>query len=170
MKKGYSSLLFLIPVLFAACADPENPADNDNDKDKDKDTVTVPFVEAPSIKSPFEAGGGGVQITRIYFHQDSNMIRHGLRAEWVVLESYRDMPTKGWWLDASDGQRFPLPDTLYRKLYIYSPNGPGYDNDTVKIWKRSANAWVWNNTEPDTGKIINADGEVVDFITYDAKK
>jgi|GEM_PF-2963769 len=85
--------------------------------------------------------------------------------EWIVLEAAGNFPTKGWKIDADDnGQRYALPDTIYRKLYVYTKQGPGYVNDTIMTLNKGS--WIWNNTEPDTARIFDANGNLVDLMSY----
>lgn len=185
MKKCFSVLLVFIPLIFAACdqgTDPGNDPGTDPGKGKDTltnstdtltfppDTVTYSVADTVPVKRDYRAGRGKVQITAIYFHQTLNQRYYGLNDEWVILESDRVMPTKGWKIDASDGQQYDLPDTIYRKLYIYTMKGPGYENDTIKTLNQPGTRWIWNNTEPDTAKVLNPGGGVVDQLTYKAKR
>ncbi len=180
MKKCFSVLLVLVPLIFTACDQGTDPG-TDPGKGKDTlsnatdtltfppDTTTYSVPDTIPVKRAYRPGRGKVQITGIYFHQNLNERYYGLNDEWVILESDRNISTKGWKIDASDGQVFPLPDTLYRKLYIYTTKGPGYENDTIKIWTPKRSTWVWNNAEPDVAKVLNPAGGVVDQLTYDAK-
>lgn len=160
--KHFMRICMLATVLLAACSSTTEPTDSKPDP--------IPQQEdTPSIKRPYNTTRGGVQITSIYYDQKKNDTSksYHLFDEWIILEADGNVSTTGWKLDANDrDQHPPLPDTIYRKLYIYTRNGPGYENDTIMTLKRGSTAWIWNNTDADTARIFNAAGELVDSMTY----
>lgn len=165
MMKYFVHICMLTAVLFGACSSTTEPTDNNPDP-------TPQQEDTPSIKQQYNTARGSVQITKIYYHQDSNFLSkiYNLNDEWIILEANGNIPTAGWSLDADDrNQRYLLPDTIYKKLYIYTRFGPGYENDTIMTLKRGSTAWIWNNTTPDTARLYNAAKELVDFLGYDLK-
>jgi hypothetical protein len=130
-----------------------------------------PVLTGPVISRPYNTARGGVQITAIYFHQDSNQLVYGLLDEWIVLQSDRVQAINGWKLNAGDaGQDYALPDTLHRRLTIYTHTGRGAATDTTLLLGLSGGKWIWNNSDPDTAWVLDDKGMVVDSLSYTAKK
>src|SRR5690606_28207467 len=120
MTKYISGILMLISVFWMACstASVTDPSPDPNDADPNTDTLAN---DAPVAKRGYDITRGSVQITKIYYNQRLNKEKYGLENEdeWIVLEAAGNFPTKGWKIDADDnGQRYALPDTIYRKLYV----------------------------------------------------
>jgi hypothetical protein len=151
--------LMALAISLSACSSATDP-----------DTTPDPVLHAPVISRAYDAARGGVQITQIYFHQDSNRIVYGLEDEWVVLESDATRSIEGWQLNAGDaGQSYDLPDTMHRKLIIYTHAGTGAATDTTWPLGLSSGKWIWNNSDPDTAWVFDRDGAVIDSMTYRAK-
>ncbi len=124
-------------------------------------------TRAPSAKRRYDSAKGGVQITAIYYHQTRNDSAYGLNDEWVVLQTARPTRTAGWRLNAGDaGQDSPLPDTIFTTLTIYTrevPTNPVGLSQAFHI----TNRWIWNNTDPDTARVYDNTGAIVNAFTYD---
>ncbi len=134
----------------------------------DPNTPPTPDPEPPAVKKPYDTARGGLQITAIYYDQARNLSVDTLEDEWIVLETLSPVRTAGWSIDAGDAkQRFPLPDTIRRALRIYTKNGP--PNPTGEVLALHRGSWIWNNAEPDTARLYDASGNVVDIMTYDNK-
>lgn len=108
-----------------------------------------------------------MQITAIYFDQDTNAPHNGgVKDEWIVLESSSNSSTKGWLLNAGDPtQNYRLPDTLFKKLTIYTKRSPTLNTST--IMGLGLGNWIWNNSDPDYAYLYDKDSNLVDAMTYD---
>lgn len=167
MTTYISGMLVLISMFWMACSTANVNAPSPNPNNNDPNTDTLSTDDAPAAGHGYDVARGGVQITKIYYNQRLNKEKYGLENEdeWIILEAAGNLPTNGWWLNAGDsGQNYPLPDTIYRKLYIYTKRGPGYENDTIMTLKKGS--WIWNNAAPDTAWLYDANMNVVDSMSY----
>jgi len=156
MKLSTLFLLSLAAVGVAACS---------SNSTTEPDPTPTPKPEPPSHKRQYNTARGGVQITKVFYNQDSNRIVTGLNDEWVLIESDRDTSLDGWVLDASDGQRITFNRSIHRKLLVYTKQGPpGTPSDTTVAMNRGS--WIWNNADHDTATLFDDDGKVVDTMTY----
>jgi hypothetical protein len=149
-RPAFSLLSLLLAATLAACSSTSDP---------------TPTVQSPPVKKrDYDPARGGVQITAIYYDQAKNSEITGVNDEWIVLESQNDTPTTGWHLDAGDIYQFyDLPETLHRRLYIYTRAGVGTSDTTMAL---GLSRWIWNNEDPDTARLYDADGSLVDTFTY----
>ncbi len=154
-----TALAVTLPIMIAACStvepDPEQKPTPTNQS-------TPRFRVAART---YNAARGGLQITGIYFDQDSNKALIGLEDEWIVLQTDRPMSTSGWTLNAGDvGQDYPLPDSITSKLTIYTKAGP--TNPEGQVIALHLGRWIWNNIEPDVAWVYNDNHQIVDSMTY----
>jgi hypothetical protein len=136
--------------------------------DPTPDPTPVVKPEPISVKKPYDNTKGGVQITRVYYNQaqnrDSALLGLTAQDECILLESVDHTSIEGWKLDASDSQLFTLQGSIHGKLYIFTKDGPTASAEPVIALHYGS--WIWNNAEPDTAKIFNERGELVDAMTY----
>lgn len=169
MKKYFVVPVILASIFLGSCSSATDPEPNPNpNPNQNADTV---IVDSTTTRRVYNTSKRGVQITRINFDQGWNDIMFGVEDEWVILEADGNIATKGWHLDADDeGQRYALPDTIYRKLYIYTHQGRGYENDTSMTLKLNGTRWIWNNNDPDTARLYDANDALMDVVGYKAVK
>lgn len=149
----YSLVAVMMSVLFLfGCEQAAEPAND-------------PDAGCFYVERPYDAARGGVQITAIYFDQSQNRDTFSIEDEWMVLESAQPASIKGWHMDAGDaGQQYALPDSLHRRLVIYTRGDAAPPGDTVMTLE--LNRWIWNNSDPDTARVYNADGDLMDIVVY----
>jgi hypothetical protein len=164
MKLSYIAPTFALVLTIAACSSSTEPQTS-NPVDT---TVVARKPEGPSIRRDYDAARGGVQITRIYYDQKANFDSTGLEDEWIVLESNTVVNTAGWTLNAGDaGQNYPLRNPLNRKLILYTHTiHASLGDDTTQWLGISPGRWIWNNSEPDTAWIFDANHNVIDSLSY----
>ncbi|HVZ38649.1 MAG TPA: lamin tail domain-containing protein [Candidatus Kapabacteria bacterium] len=153
MKHTYF-LPILCAALLAACSSSAT-----NPSPSPQDTTHVPTDSTdllPAARQNYDSARGGVQITKIYYDQARNGSITGTTDEWAVIQTDRPQRIAGWTLDADDGQRFPLPDSIHSKLTVYTRSGPTNPQGEVLILH--LNSWIWNNTTPDTARIFDSAG------------
>jgi hypothetical protein len=124
-----------------------------------------PVLNLPSECKDYDAARKGLQIECIYFDQSKNGQLAGVGDEWITLFTTSPVRTAGWVLNAGDdGQNFSLPDTVFERLTIYTTQAP----DTAKgqVISLKHGNWLWNNTDPDTARLLDASRELVDIHTY----
>lgn len=128
---------------------------------------TVHIVDLPRAYRPYDAIRGGVQLTSIYFDQKANRDSVGVDDEWVVLEASGMVNTTGWKINAGDaGQDYALPNAIDKRLVIYTVKVPDTTTSAAIAMGRCSTCWVWNNTSPDTARIFDAGGQLVQEFTY----
>lgn len=164
MKLRYLLAPSALALLIASCSTSTEPT-TVNPIDT---TIVTRKPEGPSIRRDYNAARGGVQITRIYYDQNANFDSTGLLDEWIVLESNAVVNTAGWTLNAGDsGQNYPLRNPLNRKLILYTHTlHAGLGDDTTQWLGISPGRWIWNNSDPDTAWIYDANHNVVDSLSY----
>ncbi len=157
--------LFLAVLLLAACSSSAPSYQVAPDPDP------VDTLQLPVARKTYDEGRGGAQLTAIYYNQGTNSERAGINDEWIIIESRGDISTAGWMLDAGDAnQRYALPDAIHGRLYVYTHAGPaGGTNDTTFALNLAGNRWIWNNAEPDTARLYDGSGAVIDIMTYKGK-
>jgi len=134
--------------------------------------VDSPFVQllVPAYSRPYDSVRGGVQIVAVAFDQKQNFQKYGFDDEFVVLKAKDTLPTKGWILDAADGQRFPLPDTIYKTLTVYTHQQlDPYSNKEYSLGYHKSK-WIWNNDDPDTATLYDEHGNAIDKVTFIGKE
>jgi hypothetical protein len=166
MKTRSRILSAILPVLVlvAACSDDSgtNPDPNNTNR-----SDTLLYKDTVATRA-YDKNRGGLQITAIYFNQGWNDSAYDLEDEWIVLESDAPISTSGWKLNAGDPlQNYPLPATINNRLTIYTRKDSAENTGSIKGLE--LNAWIWNNTEPDTARIYDAAGKLVHSVTYNAK-
>ncbi len=144
-------------LLLGACSSSNNP------------TSTLPpsvTHAIPAVTKAYDPARGGLQITAIYYDQNKNLDSAGLLDEWIVLTTDHQLQTAGWMLNAGDvNQNYPLPDSIRHTWTIYTRQGPAQQSDSTQAL--NLNVWIWNNTAPDTARIFNELGGVMDSLSYD---
>lgn len=149
-----SLFLLTVALTIASCSSTTEP-------------TPVPTVEMTKACRTYDGARGGVQITCIYYDQTDNGRKVGVNDEWIVIESSGTVNTTGWSFNAGDpNQTYPLPASITNRLTIYTHAVPDSVSSTATTLGYAANQWAWNNSEPDTARIINAQGQVVDMFTY----
>jgi len=185
-------LLVLIAIAVAcmrlsACSssDPVTPQPGDTTKtdttkhdttktDTTKhDTTKVDTVKldtssiARSHDRLYNSAKGGAQIIAIYYDQNGNTSVFGKNNEWIIIQTDRNLSTRGWWLNAGDPlQDYTLPDTIFKYLTIYTHDRPGVPSRTTMSLGLPLSTWIWNNSDPDTAWLYNEKHEIVDSLTY----
>ena len=152
MKPATLSLLAVLAAGIASCTT------------KITEPTPTQTVDPPSIKKAYDATKGGVQITHVYYNQTLNDSLTGVNDEWVVLESSGHTSIDGWVLDAGDDQRFTLQGAIHGRLLVYTKEGPTTSNEEWVAQHRKV--WIWNNSEPDTARLYNNNGDLIDSMTY----
>lgn len=126
-----------------------------------------PGAFPPHAQKLFDASNSSLQITSIFYNQDSNRYREGVYDEWITLEADSTILTKGWRLRAADANQFiSLPDTIYRHLTIYSHSDPDSLNRALYGLQLDSKTWLWNDTLPDTAFLMSPSGQTVDSLSY----
>jgi hypothetical protein len=172
MKLSIPCVLALLAIGIVACGDSTTTEPTPNNNDTTHTTLTH---EPRAYTKNYNTSKGGVQITRIYYDQnmnrDSALLGLTVPDECVLLETNTPTSLNGWVLDASDNQLFRF-DTSVRindKLYIFTEDGPTTSSTTAHWITLGRGSFVWNNAEPDTAKLFNESGVLVDMATYVGK-
>lgn len=164
MIRSLLPLLALATAGLAACS-PSGTSPDPTPKDTARTSTHGAHIESRT----YSPGRGGVQITAIYFDQHWNLDSldpaHATFDEWIVLQSDRDVYTRGWMFSAGDrGQMYYLPDTLHRRLAIYTQRSPALDTDTTL--GLALEYWLWNDDAPDTAALMDQDDVPIDTLIY----
>ncbi len=123
-------------------------------------------IQYPRRTKPYDVARGGVQIVEIAPDQDSNRAATGIYDEWITLRADRPRSIARWMLDAGDGQRFILPDSIFSRLVIYTHEQPHRRARDEYGLHRTRGQWIWNNVKHDTARIFDGRGTLVDGLTY----
>jgi hypothetical protein len=118
----------------------------------------------PVILKKYNDVKGGVQITQINYNHDSN----GFADEWLWLQTDSNRMIRGWSISAGFAeQRFVLSDSIHKFLAsIYSHQLPdSMDKDAFNLHVPSGQ-WLWNKKPLDTAFLWDANGQVVDSLSY----
>lgn len=114
--------------------------------------------EGPYVGRSYDHALKGVQITRVYYDEAANKTAAGVDNEWIVIQSDRNIYTRGWWIRTKNNVRsYAFPDTLRKSLVIYTRPQPGISNDL----QRSMNLNRYILEPHDTMRIYNDGGAVV---------
>lgn len=156
MNRSHVASIILATVLASCSSSTTDP------------TPPVTSPQGPAAKRQYNASKGGVQITAIYYDQTKNGDSTGTMDEWVVIESDHPRRIAGWKLDANDpSQQYSLPDSIQSKLTVYTREGPSVPvGETLALHLSS---WIWNNAEPDTARIFDANKTLMDSLSYVGK-
>jgi len=151
--KNFTLLLSLF-ALLASCSDDAVPND--------------PGPAYTVHKRDYNEAVGGPQIVEIWPNQAENKARFGWEDEVLVIQTNRKTSLEFNTLYAGDsGQYYPLPASIeVGKLYVYTKtNHSAYGQEhPLRL-----NTWIWNNSEPDTARLINDLGTTISEMTYDGK-
>jgi len=175
----FFSLFLLVSTLLVSCKSSSTDPGSDNSNDTTQSTDTSKNTKDPTIYSDtlsigipihrqdYDSNKGGVQITLIAYNQAKNDTIKKINNEWIEIQSEGKVYTKGWTLNAGDSnQDYPLPDTLYGFLRMYTHHQADINPKYEVSLEISGNKWIWNNSDPDTAILFNAQHQIVSRLTY----
>ena len=150
-------LVLLASAALPACDAATKPPTNN----------TPRTVELPKACRTYDAAKGGVQFTCVFYDQKVNNDSVGIEDEWIILQTTGVTNTTGWTINAGDkNQTFPLPASINASLTVYTVAVPATVTTPAMALGRAKGSWVWNNTTPDTARIYDAQGALVDEFAY----
>ncbi|MEO5931648.1 MAG: lamin tail domain-containing protein [Candidatus Kapaibacterium sp.] len=169
MKSLLPPLLLLLAIMVGCSkTDPASPGMTDTTH-QDTTGLSDSLAKEHAVGKGYDKSRGGVQIVTIHYDQTFDSTHFGVYDEWVLLQSDKDISTKGWKLDADDvGQRYDLPDTLYKTLNVYTHKAPTPSRLALSL-NLPASTWIWNNTTLDIARLYDDKGTLIDSLTYKAK-
>lgn len=132
---------------------------------KEDNTVDPEFTGPPKSKSKeYYVPQGGVQITRVYFLEDSTNPTPDLTTEYLTLQTDAPTDLNGWKIVfGTSGQSFDLPFMLQSILEIHLQNrltSPEAFQKTLSV-----QGYLLNNTH-DYVLIKNQEGALIDSLGY----
>ena len=111
----------------------------------------------------YDVSKGGVQIVAIQADQSNPK-----NDEWIVLQTNSRTSLNGWHINAGDaGQEYTLYSFINDSLVIYTHADPDPINARDTGLFLSSGKFIWNNTNPDTARLYNSAGSLVDVFTYE---
>jgi hypothetical protein len=160
------TLVLALLLFYGAASCSSSPTDNNKPDTTKKDTLRDSAV---FVGKDYDTTKGGLQIIKIYYDQDSNEGVWKFKDEVILLVTDTPVFTTNWMLDADDeDQRYNLPPYIEDSLYIYTHTRQGRWSSEFDL-KVSGSRWIWNNSEPDTARILGPTGDVIDSYSYDVK-
>ncbi|MDB5032878.1 MAG: hypothetical protein JWQ98_119 [Chlorobi bacterium] len=170
MKSLIAPLLLLMAIMVGCSkTDPASPGTQDTTHLTDTTGLSDSLAKQHAVGKGYNVSRGGVQITTIHYDQAFDSTRFGVMDEWLLLQSDRNVSIEGWKLDADDiGQVYSLHDSLYKTLTIYTHKAPTPSMLALSL-NLSPGTWIWNNSTPDTARIYDDKGTLIDSFGYKVK-
>ena len=127
--------------------------------------------QAPHVFRPYDSTIGGIQITTLFYDQDSNL-KYGIGYnEEVVIQTDHEgfvtgLDTKGWTINAGAvTQTYPFPDTTFRTLQFMTHGAIDSSTKLYRYLGVSSGTWIWNN-DHDTARVFDATEKLVSELGY----
>jgi hypothetical protein len=122
-----------------------------------------PGSTPPIILKKYNNVKGGIQITQINYDHDSN----GFADEWLWLQTDSNRLIRGWSISSGLAERFVLPDSIHKFWTpVYSHHLPDSADKNAFNLHASLGEWLWNKKPIDTAFLWDAEGGVVDSLSY----
>jgi hypothetical protein len=113
-------------------------------------------------RKSYDVSKGGVQVVAIQADQSNSK-----NDEWVVLQTDHRVSLNGWHINAGDaGQDYQLYSFIDDSLLIYTHADPDVVNLRDTGLALSNGKFIWNNDVPDTCRLYNSAGLLIDVFVY----